>query len=140
MPAPKVFTPVFLPHSFPSSPISCALPPQTTDVHDYVKTLDDNALGEMSSALGFALTSEQIVAKVQGNLNQLGLAFIMVLVLQLALFVVTCLFLWALKAAHLTGAGPGNVAGGGGHAGPMILTDNRHGGKAPRAGKQGSKV
>jgi hypothetical protein len=128
-----------LPHPPFSFPPPHLPPAQTIDVSSYINSMDDKALGAIASSLGFALTSDDIVVKIQSNLNQLGLAFVMVLLLQIALFVTTFLFLWALKAAHLTGVGPGNVAGGGGRAGPMILTDNHHhGGKAPRA-KAGAK-
>jgi hypothetical protein len=112
----------------------------TTNVADYVAKLDDKALGEMSSALGFAMTASQVVAKVQANLHQLGLAFAMVLILQVSLFVATVLLIWAFKAAHLLGNdGHGNAAGhGGGHTGPIVLGDKNKAyshAAAPRAGK-----
>jgi len=97
----------------------------TTDVSVYVSKLDDKALGAVASALGFSLTTEQVVAKIQNNLQQLGLAFAMVLILEIALFINTLLFLWALKVSNLTANGPGNVAGHG-SKGPLVLTDNKN--------------
>lgn len=78
----------------------------TSKVTNYVNGLDDKSLGELASALGIALTADQIQAKVVDNLNQIGLAFAIVLGLQAALFICTCFFVWALKSAHILSTSP----------------------------------
>lgn len=99
----------------------------TTDVHTYISKLDDKALGAIASALGFSLTSEQVIAKIQNNLHQLGLAFAMVLILQIALFINTLLLLWAFKVAGLASTSPGLTP----KKGPIILGGNQAQKKGP---------
>jgi len=68
------------------------------DVVGYVAGLDDKALGALASSLGLPVTKATIVAALQANLRQLGLAFGVVGALLAVLFVNVLLFFLGIRA------------------------------------------